>query len=195
MKHAVVRADGHIEAFYDPAVHEVPAGAIPIPDEEWAAHIRGQTRVWDEAAQQWVPYDPPPPSQQEVEAQIIRLAEQRMDAIADGVYTRSVSRGARYEQKYAEALRYRDAGYPGTVSAAEYPFLSAEAPARGVTKRELADAIIAAAEAYRQFAALVEAKRAELKQAVAAAADEPAMRAAAEAIVAEVQQAAAQLAQ
>ena len=128
-----------------------------------------------------------------LDAQIIDMATARIDAIADGVFTASASRSARYREKYQEALRYRDAGYPGNVSADDYPYLTAEAPARGLTKRQLADAIIAAADAYRQFGALAEAKRAELKQAVPAATDAAAKQAAADAIVAEVAQATAQL--
>ena len=128
-----------------------------------------------------------------LDEQIVHQAQARIDAIVDRVFTASASRASRYEAKYQEALRYRDAGYPGSVSAADYPYLTAEAQARGLTKRQLADAIIAAADAYRQFGALAEAKRAELKQAVPAAADAAAKQAAADAIVAEVSQAAAQL--
>jgi len=123
-------------------------------------------------------------------AQVIAAATVRIDAIVDRVFTASASRASRYEAKYQEALRYKQAGYPAQVAAAEYPYLSAEAPARGMTKRQLADAIIAAADAYRQFGALAEAKRAELKQAVPAATDAAAKQAAADAIVAEVAQAA-----
>ena len=125
-----------------------------------------------------------------LDEQIVDQAQARIDAIVDRVFTASASRASRYEAKYQEALRYRDAGYPSSVSATDYPYLSAEAPARGMTKRQLADAIIAAADAYRQFGALAEAKRAALKQAVPAAADAAAKQAAADAIVAEVAQAA-----
>ena len=128
-----------------------------------------------------------------LDMQIIDMATARIDAIADKVFTASASRSARYEAKYQEALRYRDAGYPANVSADDYPYLTAEAPARGMTKRQLADAIIAKADAYRQFGALAEAKRAELKQAVPAADTAEARQAAADAIVAEVAQAAAEL--
>ena len=128
-----------------------------------------------------------------LDEQIVRQAQARIDAIVDQVFTASASRASRYEAKYQEAQRYRDAGYPSSVSAADYPYLTAEAAARSMTKRQLADAIIAAADAYRQFGALAEAKRAELKQAVPAASDAAAKQAAADAIVAEVAQAAEQL--
>ena len=130
-----------------------------------------------------------------LDASIVDEAQRQIDGIVDRVFTASASRASRYEAKYQEALRYRDAGYPGSVSAAEYPYLTAEAQARGITKRQLADTIVAAADVYRQFGALAEAARARLKTDVAAATDEAAKRTAAEAIVAEVQQAAAQLAQ
>ena len=119
-------------------------------------------------------------------AQIVDQAQAQIDTIVDRAFTASASRASRYEAKYQEALRYRDAGYPSNVAEADYPYLTAEAPARGLTKRQLADAIIAAADAYRQFGALAEAKRAELKQAVPAAVDAAAKQAAADAIVAEV---------
>lgn len=123
-------------------------------------------------------------------ARIVAAAAARIDAIADAVFTASASRSARYEAKYQEALKYQQAGYPASVAEADYPYLTAEAPARGLTKRQLADAIIAAADAYRQFGALAEAKRAELKQAVPAATDADAEQAAADAIVAAVASAA-----
>ena len=128
-----------------------------------------------------------------LDAQIVQQAQAQIDTIVDRVFTASASRASRYEAKYQEALRYRDAGYPGSVSEADYPYLTAEAPTRGMTKRQLADTIIAAADAYRQFGALAEAKRAELKQAVPAASDAAAKQAAADAIVAEVATAAAAL--
>ena len=130
---------------------------------------------------------------QALDEQIIRQAEQQIDAIADHVYTTSPSRSARYRRKLEEAIRYRDAGYPGNVPDADYPYLTAEAPARWITKRQLADAIIAAAQAYDAFGALAEARRAQLKVDVPAAADEAAKQAAADAIVTEVHQAAAAL--
>ena len=125
-----------------------------------------------------------------LDEQIVHQAQARIDAIVDRVFTASASRASRYDAKYQEALRYRDAGYPGNVSADDYPYLTAEAAARGMTKRQLADAIIAAANAYRQFGALAEAARAKLMQAVPAAADAAAKQPAADAIVAEVAQAA-----
>ena len=121
-----------------------------------------------------------------LDVQIVDQAQAQIDTIVDHAFTASASRASRYEAKYQEALRYRDAGYPSNVAEADYPYLTAEAPARGLTKRQLADAIIAAADAYRQFGALAEAKRAELKTTVPAAADATAKQAAADAIVAEV---------
>ena len=132
---------------------------------------------------------------QALEAQIIERAQAQIDAIADRVYTTSPSRSARYRRKLEEAIRYRDAGYPGNVPDVDYPYLTAEAPARGITKRQLADAIIAAAQAYDTFGAAAEAARARLKTEVPQAADEAAKQGAAGAIVAEVQQGAQALQQ
>ncbi len=131
--------------------------------------------------------------QQALDAQIIRQAEQQIDAIADHVYTVSPSRSARYQLKLAEAQRYMDAGAPAKPKAADYPYLTAEATARGITPKQLAQAILAAAQAMEAFGAIAEAARARLKTEVPGAADEAAKQAAAAAIVAEVQQAAAAL--
>ena len=192
MRYATIDLDtGIITGFYDDRINSIPDGALPIGDEDWQAHLGGDLRYWN--GERWAPFTPPPPPPEVIDARIIGAAEQRIDAIADQVYTSSVSRGARYERKYAEAVRYRDAGYPGTVSAGDYPYLVEEAAARGMTKRQLADAIIAAAQAYDAFGALAEARRAQLKVDVPAAADEAAKQAAADAIVAEVHQAAAAL--
>jgi len=195
MKYATIEpSSGHITGFYDDRIHhDIPDDALPISEEDWQAHIAGNARYWDGAG--WAPFTPPPDPPEVIDARIIAAAERQIDAIADQVYTISVSRGARYERKYAEAERYRAAGYPGTVSAQEYPFLTAEAPVRGLTKRQLADAIIAAAQGYEAFAALAEAKRVQLKTDVPAAADEAAKQAAADALVSEVQQAAQALQQ
>ncbi len=134
--------------------------------------------------------------QQALDAQIIHQAEQQIDAVADRIFTASASRAARYEGKLREALQYHEAGNPTTKAAkAEYPMLAAESAARGISMKQMADAILQAAARYRDFAALAEAKRAQLKVDVPAAADEAAKQATAAAIVAEVQQAAQALQQ
>lgn len=117
---------------------------------------------------------------------IISEAEDRIDAICDKAYTLSASRNARYRNKYTESLNYRDAGYPGTVAAADYPYLSREASQRGVTKRDLADLIIARAEAFDDLGSLAEAARAELQ----GIGDEPDQQVAADTIVQTVRTAA-----
>jgi len=132
---------------------------------------------------------------QALDAQIIHQAEQQIDAIADHVYTTSPSRAARYQLKLAEAQRYMDAGAPAKPKAADYPYLAAEAAARGITPKQLAQAILAAAQAMEAFGATAEAARARLKTEVPTADDEAAKQAAATAIVAEVHQAAAALQQ
>lgn len=125
-----------------------------------------------------------------LDAALIEQAEHRIDALCDAVYTRSPSRTARYEQKHAEALRYVAAGYPGSVAEADYPYLVNEAPARELTKRDLADLVIARAAAFNLLGAAAESARAGLAGAITAAPDESAKRAAAEALIATVQTAA-----
>lgn len=97
---------------------------------------------------------------------IVTAAHAEIDRICDALYTSSPSRDARYANKYAEALRYRDAGYPGTVSESEYPTLVNEASKRGLTKRQLADTIIARRDAFNLIGGKAEAARAEIEIAV-----------------------------
>lgn len=115
--------------------------------------------------------------------EIIAMAERDIDLLCDTVYTQYASRATRYEQKYQESLRYVAAGYPGTVSANDYPYLVYESAKRGLTKREQADLIIAMAVAFNQFGAHAEAARAELPGAVAAGIDTTEKQNAADAIV------------
>jgi len=110
-----------------------------------------------------------------------------IDAMCDAVYTTSPSRDARYNNKYAEAIAYRDAGWPGTVAEADYPTLYNEAPARGLTKRQLAELIIEKRDAFNLIGAKAEAARAALDAAIAGADGIDAKRAAAQAIVAAFQ--------
>lgn len=100
---------------------------------------------------------------------IVAAAHAEIDAICDAIYTASPSRDARYANKYDEAVRYRDAGYPGSVSEAEYPTLVNEAPKRGMTKRQLADTIIARRDAFNLIGGKAEAARAEVEATVAGA--------------------------
>ncbi|WP_275098077.1 hypothetical protein [Sedimenticola hydrogenitrophicus] len=146
----------------------IPPDAVEISAADHVALLAGQAagqRIQPDADGRPVLIDPQPPT----DAEIISDAIQRIDGFCDMVYTRLTSRATRYEQKYQESLRFRDAGYPGTVSANDYPYLAYEAPHRGMTKRDLADLIIAKAEAFNQFGARAEAARAELPGAVAAA--------------------------
>ncbi len=115
---------------------------------------------------------------------IVDEQQAAIDRICDGLYTASPSRDARYNNKYDEAIRYRDANYPANVAEAEYPTLANEAPKRGLTKRQLSDVIIARRDAFNLIGGKAEAARAEIETAVAAAATIDAKRAAAAAVVA-----------
>lgn len=119
-----------------------------------------------------------------LDARITNDAHAQIDTLCDRLYTTSPSRDARYNNKYLDAVRYRDAGYPATVSADDYPTLVAEAPARGLTKRQLADVVIAKRDAFNALGGAAEAARAQIEGAVMAAEGEDAKRAAAAAIVA-----------
>lgn len=114
---------------------------------------------------------------------IVVEAHRQIDAICDSVYTTSPSRDARYANKYDEAVRYKEAGYPASVSEAEYPTLVNEAPKRNMTKRQLADLVIARRDAFNVLGGKAEAARAEIETAVASAGDHAAKLAAAAAIV------------
>lgn len=119
----------------------------------------------------------------QINTQIVSAAAAKLDEICDTLFTHSASRGERYARKYEEAKHYRDADYPSNVSAADYPFLIAEAAALGVTKRQQADSVIAAGTAFAQIGAAAEAARAALANAVGAASGLTAKAAAALAII------------
>ncbi len=96
-------------------------------------------------------------------------ANRRILGMLDGVYTNSTALDAIYAEKEREAKAYRDEGYPASVPEGSYRFIVGEAQARGLTKRQHADAVIAAAEAFRQIGSVAEALRAELPAQIAAA--------------------------
>ncbi len=165
---AEIDLNGHPLGFYDPNLHQqIPVGVLDIPDADYQAHISGDLR--QRVGDQWVPYSPPPIPLADHDVPIAKAAADEIDAICDGVYTRSASRTARYSQKYAEALEYRTAGYPDPVPAGYRYLASMEATARGLTVQELADLIIARAAAFDELGAEAEAARAELTGAVVAA--------------------------
>lgn len=115
---------------------------------------------------------------------IIAAAHDQVRAIGAALYTRDPVQAAIYEAKFAEAQRYIAAGKPANVSADDYPFLTAEAPARGLTKGALADLIVNTGQPWLAFAAQMEAARARISADVAAAATIPAKQAAADAVIA-----------
>ena len=168
--------------FFDPNLHtQIPDSAIDISDADYQAHISGDLR--QRVGDQWVPYSPPPIPLADHDEPISNAATDEIDAICDGVYTRSPSRTARYRQKYVEAMEFSAAGYPDPIPAGYRYLASTEAPARGLTVPELADLIIARAAAFDQVGAEAEAARAELPGAVVAAATVADKQTAADAIV------------
>lgn len=116
-------------------------------------------------------------------AEIIADCHAQIDGLADRVFTSSASRAARYQRKEAEARAFLAAEVP---VAGDYPMLTAEAAARGVTLVALAADVIAAADAYTALAAGVEAARASARIAIEAAPTIAAMRAASASAIASV---------
>jgi hypothetical protein len=117
-------------------------------------------------------------------AVIVAGCHAQIDEIADRVYTPSASRSARYVRKEAEARAYLAEVSP---DAEDYPMLAAESLARSVTLTALAESVVAAADAYTQLAAAVEAARASARIAIEGAASIEAMRAAAASAIAGVE--------
>ncbi len=99
-----------------------------------------------------------------------------------------------YDAKYAEAKAYVAAGNPAKPSASDYPFLVAEAGARGQTPSVLAALIVATGDKWQRFAGELEAARVKVSSAVNAAPTLEDKRAAANAVLADVRALAAALA-
>lgn len=118
-----------------------------------------------------------------IDHDILGEAVATLDQIMDGVFTSSPSQAERYAQKFAEAVRYAEAGYPGKVSPADYPFLVAEAAVRGISKRQQADSVIAAGRAFQTLGAAAESTRVTLAGAIAQADGAQAKRIAAQTIL------------
>lgn len=130
-----------------------------------------------------------------VNALLTRKSDQGIDHVLDAMFTLSPSRVKRYDEKYQEALAFRDAAYPAGAAAADYPYvLGGEAAARGLTAQEHCDAIIAKAEAFQAFGAQGETARAQAKAAIEAAGTIEEKEAAATAAIKAVADAAAVLA-
>ena len=76
-RYAEVDSAGRPVAFYsDAAGHDIPPGAIPIPDAAWQAHFNDQPQAWDAKAKAWVPYKPSA-AEMLAQAQVAKLAELR----------------------------------------------------------------------------------------------------------------------
>ena len=114
-------------------------------------------------------------------APIVADCHAQIDGVADRAFTSSASRAARYIRKEAEARAFVAAEEPDD---ADFPMLAAEAAARDVTVAALAADVIAAADAYAQLAAGIEALRATARIEIEAASTVEAMHTAARAAVA-----------
>lgn len=96
-----------------------------------------------------------------------------IDALADDARGRHITVGSAqsmvYVQKAAEADAYKAAAYPSSTSS--YPMLAAEAAATNQTAQQVADAVIAARDAWVATSGSIEAIRVPAKTAINAAAD------------------------
>ena len=87
MKYAIFDAQGFPKAFYTPEVHtNIPKKAIKITDEQWLEFINNQgQRKWDFTKNDVVVYEPPPPTPEELKAQIqkqlLNLEKQRVNDV------------------------------------------------------------------------------------------------------------------
>jgi long-subunit fatty acid transport protein len=118
-----------------------------------------------------------------VDAVVIAEAHAAIREIARRAFTADAVQAAIYEAKFAEAQAFIAAGRPKDAAAAAYPFLTAEAPKRGLTRSALADLVVTTGTLWRTLAGAIEAARAEVRSVVAAGTDVDAKRAAARALV------------
>ena len=120
-------------------------------------------------------------TQVDFNADLVTKTEAEIDRIADEVYTISLSRAARYDRKFEQATAYKEAGYPPDAS--DYPYIENEALERSITEQEMADLILAKADALNAFGVFIEAKRAALKIDIGTATDDIARQTIAEAAI------------
>lgn len=112
-------------------------------------------------------------------------ASAAVDAAAEAARQRYVTPGAgqalTYQEKAAQAQAYESAGAP--VDATPWPFVAAEAQARGVAAATAAASILAARAAWIQIGAQIEGVRIAAKAAIAQAATAAAVTSARDAAI------------
>lgn len=182
--------------FYDPKIHGdgIPAGAVEITAEEYAALLAGQAqgkRIVADAGGRPVLADPPALTLAEVRGS----AHVAIDAEAGSARARYITvapgQEATYMLKEAQARAYKSASYPSATVAA-YPMVDAEAKAMygaaptAAQIQSAADGIIAQADAWIAKAAQVERARIAGKRAVTAAVDVAGVEVARAAAIAEL---------
>jgi len=110
-------------------------------------------------------FDPLPHAQRE--------ASERVDEAAGKARARYITwqpgQEAVYQLKREQAQAYKAAGYPADAS--PWPLIDAEAQARGISEQQVADEILAIADAWMQKAAQIEAIRMKAKADIKAATD------------------------
>ncbi|GJN53060.1 phage tail protein [Pseudomonas tohonis] len=149
---------------YLQGIHQIPPGAIPIPEDRYLAVIAnpqpGMVRSHD--ANGLPTLVPPPAYVPSVEALCSRV-----DAAADKARAKVAGdplRAVEYDRSRLEAEAYKAAGYQGEV-----PRMVAAWAINGRTARQAADSILAEAAAYTEALYLLRETRLQAKELIRAA--------------------------
>lgn len=114
--------------------------------------------------------------QLEAIASINTLAEQvRLKYITDGS-----GQSATYISKRADALQYKNDGYPSTFATGKYPWISAEATKLGISMQTLADLVLTTASTWDTKGSQIESERQFALQQIKSATDYPTIKTAVE---------------
>ncbi|MBA1443521.1 MAG: hypothetical protein M3H12_00155 [Chromatiales bacterium] len=149
--------------FYDPKLHtQIPDSAIDISDADYHAHISGDLR--QRVGEQWVSYTPPGPTLDDLKlakhANILTDYESAISTITNAYPQSEIDTWSTQE---AEAIAYQ------ADPAADVPFLTSQALARGITVADLATLIVTKAAAYKLAVGTALGKRQSLDEQIDAA--------------------------
>lgn len=174
--------------FYDSAIHgaNIPADAVEITAEEHAALLAGQSagkRIIPDATGRPILADPPAPLLADVLASALAAIDTTAGAARSRYITTVPGQEATYLIKAQQARDYQAAGHTGPVPA----LVQAEADATGEAPQLACGRILAEEAAWIAKAAQIETARRRGKIAVGAAADVPAVDAARELALAELE--------
>ncbi len=149
---------------YLQGVHQIPAGAIPIPEDRYLAVIAnpqpGMVRSHDANG---LPILVPPPAY----VPSVEDLCSRVDAAADKARAKVAGdplRAVEYDRSRLEAEAYKASGYQGEV-----PRMVAAWAINGRTARQAADSILAEAAAYTEALYRLRETRLQAKELIRAA--------------------------